>query len=53
MDINRMEHRKEMSKYKAAFDSKMDHLEDAILDMQKIEVEMIRDGGGLSQLDPL
>ena len=53
MAKNRIERRKKHSEYKAVFGSGMKEVDERILEMQQVEVEMIRDGGGLKSLDPL
>ena len=45
--------RQKMHDNKAIFDQKFQELEEALTDMQHVEVEMIRDGGGVKKLDPL
>ena len=53
MAINKIVQRKKHNEYQAAFNSDMQQIDDTIMQMQKVEVEMIRDGGGIKKLDPL
>ncbi len=53
MDINRIERRKKLSGYQAGFDQNIQKIQESMMKMQIVEVEMIRDGGGVKKLDPL
>ena len=53
MAINRIKWRKKHSEYKAVFDNGMQELDEKIAELQMVEVEMIKEGGGLNSLDPI
>ena len=53
MAINRIKWRKKHSEYKAVFGHGMQEVDERIAELQMVEVEMIKEGGGISNLDPL
>ena len=53
MDINRVERRKKHTRNQADFNQNIQNIDESMMELQKVEVEMIRDGGGVKQLDPL
>ena len=47
MAINRIERRKRLHKNQVELNQNLQNLDEKMVQLQKVEVEMIRDGGGL------